>query len=113
MDAATLPLAGMAPPGELVRTETEGRVVITSGSRVLYVFDADDVEMRNLAIASLREAGVSGVEVAALFGFTDRYVSAIRTRVQREVTCVGLDVAVPGGFSPHRRVLGFGCCDGR
>ena len=84
MDAATLPLAGMAPPGELVRTETEGRVVITSGSRVLYVFDADDVEMRNLAIASLREAGVSGVEVAALFGFTDRYVSAIRTRVQRE-----------------------------
>ena len=84
MAEATLRLAGVAPPDELLRTVTDGRVFITSGSRLLYVFDADDVEMRNLAIAALRDAGVSGVMVAALFGFTDRHVSAIRTRVQRE-----------------------------
>jgi transposase len=74
----------MAGPEELVRTEVDGRVFVTSGSRVLYVFDTDDIEMRNLAIASLRAAGVAGVVVAALFEMTDRHVSAIRTRVQRE-----------------------------
>jgi transposase len=74
----------MTAPGGLLRTEVDGRVFITSGSRLLYVFDVDDVELRNLAIAALRDAGVSGVTVAALFGITDRYVSAIRTRVQRE-----------------------------
>ncbi len=84
MTAVAVALADMGEPDELVRTVADGRVYITSGSRLLFCFDEDDVEMRNLVIAALRDARVTGVAVGALFGFTDRHVSAIRTRVQRE-----------------------------
>ena len=75
---------GMAEPEGLRLWVSEAMVSVTRGSRLLFRFDEDDVGMRNLAIVSLRDAGVAGIEVAELFGLTPRRVSALRGEVKRE-----------------------------
>ena len=95
MSAAVLvPLDGMHGPEDLKRWDSGGQVVITRGSRTLFCFDGDDVGMRNLVIVALRDAGVSGGVVAAMFGVSDQRVSDLR-RVEKRCGSAGL-VAVRG-----------------
>ena len=73
-------LEGMPEPYRYWRTVHDGEVLVGFGERVLLCFDEHDRGMRNLAVVALTEAGVSGKEVAALFGLTPVYVSRLRTR---------------------------------
>lgn len=64
-------------------------VVVCYGSRVLACYERGDRGMRNLAIVALTRAGISGVEVAALFGVRPEHVSRLR-RLAGEAGSAGL-----------------------
>src|SRR5680860_553919 len=74
---------GMPARSELCRSVVDGRWVVGFGDKVLYRFDEGDKGMRNLAVVALTDAGVPGVEVAALFGIRPEHVSRLRTRAAR------------------------------
>lgn len=78
--ADTLP--GMPAPFELSKRTVGGETVISFGPRAVFVLDPKDRGMRNLAIVALTRAGVSGVEVARLFGLRPEHVSRLRARAQ-------------------------------
>ncbi len=78
--AGTLP--GMPAPFELSKRTVGGETVISFGPRAVFVLDPEDRGMRNLAIVALTRAGVSGVEVARLFGLRPEHVSRLRARAQ-------------------------------
>ena len=82
---ATVAFEGM-PERDVVRLwRHDGVVVISFGHRVLHRYDETDIGMRNLALASLCEAGlISGLEAAELFGLSAGYVSALRVRIRRQ-----------------------------
>jgi hypothetical protein len=67
-------LVGMPPAFEL----TKGEVVVSFGSKALFVMDPTDRGMRNLAVVALTRAGVKGVEVAGLFEIRPENVSRLR-----------------------------------
>ena len=81
----TLALAfdGMPEADELRLWVSDATVSVTRGSRLLFRFAEDDRGMRNLAILSLRDAGVAGIEVASLFGLTAQRVSDLRMEGKR------------------------------
>jgi transposase len=79
-----LEFPGMPVAESLHRVESGGQVVVRRGGRVLFVYDAADTGMRNLAVVAVTEAGVSGREAAACFGLSEQYVSSLRGRAYRE-----------------------------
>ena len=83
--AATVAFEGM-PERDVVRLwRHDGVVVISYGHRVLHRYDEDDTGMRNIALVSLCEAGLTtGLEAAELFGLSAGYTSALRVRVRRQ-----------------------------
>jgi DNA-binding CsgD family transcriptional regulator len=83
-ETAALPLPGMPVPEELHRVESQGRVAVRRGGRVLFVHDSDDVGMRNLAVVAVTDAGVPVKEAARCFGITPTYVSMLRGRARDE-----------------------------
>jgi transposase len=78
-------LDGMPEPevATLRLIASEGRVVVTCGRSLLYLYDADDKGMRNLAIVALTDAGRPVNEVARVFGLTATYVSIMRGKVRK------------------------------
>jgi transposase len=103
-------LEGMPEPFSYWRTVRDGEVLVGFGERLLFCFDEQDVGMRNLAVVALREAGVKGKEVAALFGLSAVYVSRLRRRTVEG----GSRALVPARGAPRklspaseRRVLGL------
>ena len=74
---------GMPEREEPRLCRADGVVWVTWGPRVLFRFDEVDTGMRNLAMVALAEAGVAGIEVAALFGLSADYFSKLRVRVRR------------------------------
>lgn len=74
----------MPGPEALHRVESAGQVVVRRGGQVLFVYDAGDVAMRNLAVVAVTEAGVPGKEAARGFGITQQYVSMLRGRAKAE-----------------------------
>ena len=67
------------PPALELRLEAVGDgVVVSYGGRALAWYERGDRGMRNLAIVSLTNAGVAGVEVARLFGVRPEHVSRLR-----------------------------------
>src|SRR5450755_1388193 len=100
----------MPEPFSYWRTVRDGEVLVGFGERLLFCFDAQDVGMRNLAVVALREAGVKGTEVAALFGLSAVYVSRLRRRtVQGGSRALVPARGAPRKLSPasERRVLGL------
>ena len=85
--APTLP--GMPGPEVLHRVESQGQVVVRRGGQVLFVYDAGDVGMRNLAVVAVTGAGVPVKEAARGFGITATYVSMLRGRA-RDAGSAGL-----------------------
>ena len=81
---ATETLFAMPAPFSLSKRTISGETVVSFGPRVMFVFDDDDLAMRNLAIVALRRAGVSGMEVAQLFGLRHEYVSRLCKRAREE-----------------------------
>ena len=74
-------LVGMPAPCELRLDAVGDNVVVSYGGRALTFYERGDRGMRNLAIVSLTRAGVSGVEVARLFGICPEHVSRLRRQV--------------------------------
>jgi len=77
-------LFAMPAPFELTKATARGETVVRFGPRVMFVFDEDDRAMRNLAIVALRRAGVSGMEVARLFGLRHEHVSRLLKKAKEE-----------------------------
>ena len=68
----------MPAPFKLSKAMVNGEMVVSWGRRAVFVFDPADLGMRNLAIVALTSAGVSGIEVAALFELRPEYISRLR-----------------------------------
>src|SRR5258708_9133930 len=64
--------------------QVTGRCVITAGSMVLFVYDADDLLMRNMALVALRQLKFSGQAVARVLGLTESYVATLFSRAKRD-----------------------------
>lgn len=79
----------MPQPGVLQMHASDGLVLVSVGTAVLYRYEAGDTGMRNLAIVSLTDAGQRVDEVAAVFGLSATYVSILR-RKAREQGSTGL-----------------------
>ena len=76
-------LPGMPEPYRLEKVSSDGETVTLRGPYVVRRYEDDDIGLRNLVLVSLREAGHSGKDVAACFGLSVPYVSALRGRVKR------------------------------
>jgi hypothetical protein len=83
---------GMPTRSQLCRSVVDGRCIVGFANKVLYRFDEGDKGMRNLAIVSLTDSGVPGLEVAALFGIRPEHVSRLRTKAATQGSA-GLVVA--------------------
>ncbi len=68
----------------LRRHSAGGETVVSFGARLVFHYADGDIAMRNLAICALREAGVTGLDVAKIFGLSPEQVSRLHTRVQRD-----------------------------
>jgi transposase len=72
------------PEASLLRRYcTGGETVVSFGRRLVFEYADGDLGMRNLAIAALRDAGVSGLEIAEVFDLSPEQVSRLRARVRR------------------------------
>src|SRR5438552_585514 len=74
----------MPDPWRLERREAGGQVLVTFGPRAVFSYAAADAGMRNLAVVSVTEAGVSVNEAAAVFALTPQYVSMLRGRARKD-----------------------------
>jgi transposase len=88
----------MPAPFELSKTTVSGETVIRFGPRALFVFDPADRGMRNLTIVALRRAGVSGLQVAEMFGLGPEHVSRLVSRAKAQ----GSAALVTERGRPHR-----------
>jgi len=79
----------MPAPLALNRVDLGDEVVISWGGRALFVYGRSDRALRNLALVTLGNAGVRGVELAELFGVRPEWVSRLR-REAREHGSAGL-----------------------
>ena len=77
-------LEGMPEPTVLRVLSSDGQTVVTSGRLLVYLFDTDDLGMRNLAIVALTDAKQPIKDVAAAFGMTATYVSILRSRARAQ-----------------------------
>ena len=57
---------------------------MTVGCRVLFGYDAADVGMAHVAVATLRSLGFGGQTVAAAFGLSEQYVATLHRRAVRD-----------------------------
>ena len=71
-------LEGMPEPTVLRLHASGGQVLVTWGRSLVYLYDAEDIGLRNLAIVALTDAGRRVDEVARVFGLTATYVSILR-----------------------------------
>ncbi|MGH9088561.1 MAG: putative transposase [Acidimicrobiales bacterium] len=83
MGTAADQLPDMPEPYRLHRVSYDGETIILRGPYVVGRYEDDDIGLRNLVVVSLRQAGHSGKEVAACFGLSVPYVSALRGRAKR------------------------------
>jgi len=74
----------MPAPFELSKSTAGGETVIRFGPRAVFVFDSADRGMRNLTIVALRRAGVSGLQVAEMFGLGPEHVSRLVSRAKAQ-----------------------------
>ena len=74
----------MPTPGDLRRSEVDGQVFLSVGSRVLFSYAADDAGLRNLAAVTLPEMGFTGRRVARVLQITEQYVSTLRGRARHQ-----------------------------
>src|SRR5258707_5483195 len=74
----------MPEPGDLRMHQADGRCAITAGSVVLFEYDADDIVMRNMVLAALRQLGFPGRAVARVLGLTESYVSTLFSAAKRD-----------------------------
>ena len=79
----------MPAPLALNRVDLGDEVVISWGGKALFVYGRSDRALRNLALVTLGNAGVRGVELAELFGVRPEWVSRLR-REAREHGSAGL-----------------------
>ena len=63
----------MPTPGDLRRSEVDGQVFLSVGSRVLFSYAADDAGLRNLAAVTLPEMGFTGRRVARVLQIAALY----------------------------------------
>src|ERR1039458_296997 len=84
--AAAAILDGMPDPRDLHRLDSGGQTMIFAGPMRLFWFPEDDAGMRNIAVAALRQLGVSGTAVAAVMQVTPNYVSTLHQRSLRDGT---------------------------
>jgi transposase len=77
-------LPDMPAPFELSKTTVGGETVVRFGPRAVFVFDPADRPMRNLTIVALRRAGVSGLQVAEMFGLGAEHVSRLVSRARAQ-----------------------------
>jgi transposase len=77
-------LEGMPEPRDLRMRQHDGRCVITAGTVVLFDYAADDVVMRNIALAALRQLGFRGRAVAAVLGLSEAYVATLHSAARRD-----------------------------
>lgn len=76
---------GMPEPAVLRRHSAGGETVVSHGRRVVFRYADADTAMRNLAVVALSDAGVPGVEVAATFGLSQKYLCRLRGQASRYV----------------------------
>jgi transposase len=96
-ESVAVELPGMPEASSLRRHSTGGETVVSFGSRLVFRYGDGDLAMRNLAISALREAGVSGLQVAEIFSLSPEQVARLRTRVKREGSA---GLALPRGRRP-------------
>jgi transposase len=96
-ESVAVELPGMPETSSLRRHSSGGETVVSFGSRLVFRYADGDLAMRNLAISALREAGVSGLDVAEIFSLSPEQVSRLRTRVKREGSA---GLALPRGRRP-------------
>ena len=109
---ATDTLFAMPAPFQLTRKTVGAETVVSFGPRAVFVFDENDRAMRNLAIVALRRAGVSGMEVAHLFGLRHEYVSRLYKRA-KEQGSAGLvtEMGRPRSLDATGIARAYGLCD--
>jgi transposase len=76
-------MVGMPESADLRTVVHDGRTAVMAGSRVLAVYDNDDLAMRNIVLVMLTELGFRGVRVAEVFGLTPEHLSTLRGNVRR------------------------------
>jgi hypothetical protein len=75
---------GMPDPTDLRKINTDGRVVIMVGSRVVFTYDAADTGMQNIAVVTLTQLKFASKDVATVMGLSAVYVSRLRRRAREE-----------------------------
>jgi hypothetical protein len=75
---------GMPDPAHLRRIDTDDRVMIMVGDRLVFEYQAADAGMRNIAVVTLTQLKFAGKDVAAVMGLTPVYVSMLRARARDE-----------------------------
>src|SRR5260370_41236537 len=108
----------MPDPGDLRMHQADGRCAITAGSVVLFEYDADDIVMRNMVLAALRQLGFPGRAVARVLGLTESYVSTLFSAAKRDGSAALVSQPRrgrprPGGRGPGGRGRGWGGARGR
>ena len=74
----------MPEASSLRRDSAAGETVVSFGRRLVFRYRDGDLVMRNLAISALRQAGVSGLQVAEVFALSPEQVSRLSTRARRD-----------------------------
>ena len=83
LESVAVELAGMPEAVTLRRVAVGGESTVWFGRSLVFRYADEDLGMRNLAICALRDAGVSGLEIAEVFGLSPEQVSRVRSRVRQ------------------------------
>jgi transposase len=84
--AASAILEGMPDAADLRVLRSDGVTWIFAGKTALFRFAGTDTAMRNIAVATLRQIGFGGTQVAAALGLTTNYVATLHQRARRDGT---------------------------
>jgi hypothetical protein len=84
--AASAILEGMPDAADLRVLRSDGVTWIFAGKTALFRFAGTDTAMRNIAVATLRQIGFGGTQVAAALGLTANYAATLHQRAQRDGT---------------------------
>jgi hypothetical protein len=84
--AASAILEGMPDAADLRVLRSDGVTWVFAGKTALFRFADGDSAMRNIAVATLRQIGFPGTQVAAALGLTTNYVATLHQRAQRDGT---------------------------
>ena len=83
LECAVVELPGMPETAVLRRFSAGGETTVSFGRRIVFQYADSDLAMRNLAICALRDAEVSGLEIAEVFDLSAEQVSRVRSRVRQ------------------------------